>query len=161
MSDASKGVAVAFSIFLFFCLMSRIDFIIHETLYNYGLQFSYDWAADYWVIYTATFVAFSIIISLMYWLGSNKSVGDLKFSLTLLATVNILMIGGLQDIMFFVFWAGGLPPNDVVWWWIPWSGLFGTWTSLMQIIFSALALSATIILWIRITHEKTPVFKTR
>jgi uncharacterized protein (DUF58 family) len=27
---------------------SRIDSIIHQTLYAYGLQFSYDWATPYW-----------------------------------------------------------------------------------------------------------------
>jgi hypothetical protein len=135
--------------------MSKIDFIVHETLYHHGLQFSYEWAIDYWVVYNVTFVAFSIIISLMYWLGSTKTVRDLKFSLALLATVNILMIGGLQDIMFYVFWAGGLPPNDVVWWWTPWSYLLGTWTSLTQIIFTTLTLFTTIFLWIHMIAKSS------
>lgn len=148
MSDILKGVAVAFSFFLFFSLMSRIDFLVHGTLYHHGLQFSYDWAIDYWIIYTATFVVFSIIVSLMYWLGSSKTVKDFKFSLALLATVNLLMIGGVQDIMFYVFWSGGLPPNNVIWWWAPWSYLLGTWTSLMQIAFTSLMLCAAISLWI-------------
>ena len=53
----------------------------------------------------------------MYWLGSNRTLKDLKISLGLFATVNILMIGGLQDLMFFTFWTNGLPPDNVVWWW--------------------------------------------
>jgi hypothetical protein len=27
---------------------SQIDTIVHQTLYRYGLQFSYDWATPYW-----------------------------------------------------------------------------------------------------------------
>jgi hypothetical protein len=34
-------VCVAFS-------LSVLDNIVHGTLYNYGLQFSYDWASPYW-----------------------------------------------------------------------------------------------------------------
>ncbi|MFQ6068628.1 MAG: hypothetical protein ACE5KD_03695 [Candidatus Bathyarchaeia archaeon] len=153
MPSALKGFAVALSIFTFFCLMSRIDFIVHGTLYRHGLQFSYEWANEYWAIYTAIFVVFSVIIGVIYWLGSNKSVEDLKFSIALIATVNILMIGGLQDIMVYVFWAGGLPPNNVVWWWVPWNYLLGTWNSFMQIILATLTVFLTVFLWIRMLRK--------
>jgi hypothetical protein len=29
---------------------TRIDSIVHQTLYSYGLRFSYDWATPYWTI---------------------------------------------------------------------------------------------------------------
>ncbi len=156
MSSALKGIATAFSIFLFFCLMSRIDFLIHRTLYDHGLRFSYEWAVDYWAMYTATFVVFSVITSLMYWLGSEKTIKDMRFSVALLATVNILMIGGIQDVMFYVFWAGGLPANDIIWWWAPWNYVFGTWTSPLQIVLASLSISATMLLWLRVTAKSTP-----
>ena len=28
--------------------LTQIDFIVHNSLYNYGLQFSYDWSIPYW-----------------------------------------------------------------------------------------------------------------
>jgi len=133
--------------------MSRIDFIVHGTLYRYGLRFSYEWANEYWFTYSATFIAFSGIIGLMYWLGSSKTVKDLKISVGLVVTVNILMIGGLQDVLFYVLWCGGLPANDVVWWWIPWSHFFGTWNSLMQIILTSFTFSTTAFLWIIILGD--------
>jgi len=94
----------------------------------------------------------------MYWLGSNKTAKDLKFSFGLATTVILLLIGGLQDVMFFVFWDGGLPPNDVIWWWVPWQHLFGTWTSLMQLAFSIATLSIIVLLWARILGKS--VFHT-
>jgi len=36
----SAGLAVYF--------LSSLDSLVHGTLYNYGLQFSYDWAGPYW-----------------------------------------------------------------------------------------------------------------
>ncbi len=99
-----KGLAVALSIFAFFCLMSKIDSIVHRTLYDYDLRFSYQWASEHWLTYNATFVSFLLIIALMYWLGSNKTPEDLKVSAGLSATVIILAVGGLQDILFYTLW---------------------------------------------------------
>lgn len=147
MSNALKGVLVALSLFSFFCLMSKIDFIVHGILYDYGLQFSFEWAIDYWIVYTVAFVVFSVIVSLMYWLGSKKAMKDLKFSIALLVTVNILMISGLQDAMFYILWARGLPLNDVVLWWAPWFHIVGTWTTPMQILLTLAGISLTTLLW--------------
>jgi hypothetical protein len=31
-----------------FVLLWQLDLFVNGTLYDFGLQFSYDWAADYW-----------------------------------------------------------------------------------------------------------------
>jgi hypothetical protein len=154
MPSVPKSISIAASIFAFFGLMSRMDSIVHGTLYRYGLQFSYEWANEYWATYGAIFMVFSTAIGLMYWLSSSKSGRDLRFSLGLVITVNILWIGGLADIMFYVFWGGGLPSNDINWWWIPWSHVFGTWTSSMQILTLILALGFTAFSWILILKKR-------
>jgi hypothetical protein len=154
MSNALKGFAAAISIFSFFCLMSRMDYIVHGILYRYGLQFSYNWANEYWAIYTSLFVFCSIAMALMYWLGSNKTSKDLKISIGLLATINILMIGGLQDLLFYTLWGNGLPPDNIIWWWTPLSHYFGTWNSSMQVALTVLTCSATVPLWLYILKNK-------
>ncbi|MGD6932631.1 MAG: hypothetical protein ACQCN5_00305 [Candidatus Bathyarchaeia archaeon] len=120
-------------ILVFYVLMSRIDFIIHNTLYNYGLRFSYEWANTYWLTYNLIFIAFGFTLSIAYWAASNKTKKDLKLSLALMGTITLLTIGGLQDILFFVLWNGGLPQSSVVWWWMPWTSIVGTWNSIAQI----------------------------
>lgn len=147
MPRALKGVAFAILILAFFCLMSRIDYIVNGVLYNHGLSFSYEWATDYWLTYNLTFLTFSIIVSFSYWYGSNKTAKNLKFSIALLLTINALAMGGLQDIMFYILWAGGLPPNNVTWWWAPWRYVLGTWTSQTQIGFTLIMLCSTIFIW--------------
>jgi hypothetical protein len=156
MPDTLKGAAVALLIFLYFGLMSRIDFIVNSTLYEHGLQFSYAWALDYWTVYTAVFVLFSATISMMYWLGSSKTARDLKLALGILVTVVVLMLSGLQDVMFFVLWKGGLPPNNVVWWWVPWVHIFGTWTSLTQIVATTTTLVALAAVWVTVYTKQAP-----
>jgi len=113
--------------------MSRIDFIVHNTLYSYGLQFSYEWANNYWFTYNTIFLIFGVALGSVFWVSSNKTRKDLKLSLALIGTITLLTVGGLQDIMFFVLWGGGLPHSSVVWWWMPWAGIVGTWNSLAQI----------------------------
>jgi hypothetical protein len=130
-----------------------MDYIVHGILYRYGLQFSYEWANEYWIIYTSLFIFCSIVMALMYWLGSNKTSKDRKISTGLFATIIILMIGGLQDVLFYVFWGNGLPPDNIVWWWTSWSHYFGTWNSSMQVALTVLTCSVTVPLWLHILRE--------
>jgi len=51
--------------------INLLDNIVHGTLYNYGLQFSYDWATPYWSILQAiqaflTLTAASTLVSTVY-----------------------------------------------------------------------------------------------
>jgi len=147
---AFKCLGVTLSIFFYFCLLSRIDFIVHGDLYHYGLRFSYEWANQYWVTYFAVYAYFSIVIGFIYWLASNRTKKDLKVSIGLTATVNLLQIGGLADILFFSLWAKGLPPDNVVWWWMPWYKIFGVWTSSMQIVLMVLMSLIVMFMWVRI-----------
>lgn len=148
------AIILALVISLFFSLMARIDFFINATLYDYGLIFSYDWAIPYWNSYYATFVVFSFILSFIYWFGSRKADHDKKVSIALFATINLLAIGGLQDVLYFTFWAGGLPPNNVVWWWSQWIGVFRTWNSLMQVAFTVTTIGISISIWALILQQK-------
>jgi hypothetical protein len=149
----SKCFIISILVFSFFCLMSRIDFIVHGVLYSYNLRFSYEWANEYWIIYGSLFVLFSVVMALMYWWSSNKTSRDAKISMGLFATINLLVIGGLEDLMLYVFWANGLPPNNVVWWWIPLCGLLGTWNSSMQVAFFALSCSILVSLWFYVLRK--------
>ncbi len=42
-------VAVAFLSLLVMLLHNRLDQLVHNVLYSFGLQFSYTWAMPYWV----------------------------------------------------------------------------------------------------------------
>jgi len=150
MKPVYKGLGVALSILLYFCLLSRLDFIVHQDLYRYGLQFSYEWANDYWITYFASYAYFSLVLGFIYWLASNRTRNDLKVSVGLAITVNLLQIGGLADIIFFSLWAGGLPPDSVMWWWMPWYQIFGVWTSSMQIVLMAFMSLIVASMWIKI-----------
>lgn len=49
-------------------LVLEIDQLVHGTLYNYGLVFSYDWAQTYWLLFRVTvalIIIAIIIISLV------------------------------------------------------------------------------------------------
>ncbi|MFQ6074450.1 MAG: hypothetical protein ACE5KC_04440, partial [Candidatus Bathyarchaeia archaeon] len=58
-------VLVAFSSLLSMFALTRIDNIVHQDLYRYGLRFSYEWAMPYWTMTTLVFIMgwFNIIIT--------------------------------------------------------------------------------------------------
>ncbi len=143
----SKALFIGALILLFFALMSRLDYVVNSTLYDYGLKFSYGWAAPYWMIYDSIFIIFSLILGFTYWFASNKNRTDLKICVALIATVNLLMIGGLQDLMFFILWAGGLPPEHIIWWWAPLISVAGKWNSTTQVLFTGLMADASALVW--------------
>ena len=157
LNETSAGyrtaILMALMVLLFFCLMSRMDYVVNSTLYNYGLRFSRGWADGYWITYNAIFVAFALGISCAYWFGSRKTRRDLKFSIALLTTIILFTIGGLQDIMFFVLWAGGLPPNNVVWWWAPLANIVGTWNSTIQVAFTSLMVCVSVCIWLIVKRK--------
>jgi len=67
-------VSLGFVVFL----LSKIDYIVNHDLYNYGLQFSSEWAFNYWVtlrsIYVCLFVPiFSSTIALAVSLWKVKA----------------------------------------------------------------------------------------
>lgn len=150
-----KAGLVALMVFLFFFLMSRIDFIVNGVLYSFGLRFSNAWYFGYWTSYVAIYVLFSVILSATYWVGSCKANRDIKVAISLFLSIIFLVIGGLQDIMFYVFWAGGLPPNNVNWLWIPEIGLVGTWNSQDQIFLTTAMICTVSAIWgVALTRKK-------
>jgi ABC-type Mn2+/Zn2+ transport system permease subunit len=134
--------------------MAKLDFVVHSSLYNYGLIFSYEWANTYWLAYGIAFFAFSLMAGFIFWVGSQKTAHDKKILACLLLTINLLALGGLQDVIYFAVWAGGFPSNEVVWWWSYWSYVFGTWNSLMQITFTAIAITISVLTWVMVLKAK-------
>jgi hypothetical protein len=46
-------------------LLLEIDKLINGTLYNYGLDFSYDWAQPYWLMFRVTLVLIVVAVILI------------------------------------------------------------------------------------------------
>lgn len=103
-------------ILVFFVVMSYLDYVVHDTLYSYGLQFSYDWAYPYWTAYG--------LVYLLFLIGAKSKLGF------------ALWIGGFQDLLTNLLWQRSSLLQT--WWWHPfhWIGL--PWCALTQIGFLVL-----------------------
>jgi len=53
------------SVFVLF-LFNKIDGIVHGDLYNFGLQFSFDWASPYWAFSRLIFVCLGLPMALSF-----------------------------------------------------------------------------------------------
>jgi hypothetical protein len=128
--------------------MSGLDFVVHRVLYGYGLWFSFGWAVFYWGVYWGVFFVFGLVVGFVYWLGSGRKRRDFWVGLGLFLSVFLLSLGGLQDFLWFVFWGGGLPDVGVVWWWVPWFGLFGFWDCFLQLVLLGGVFFVVVCFWV-------------
>ena len=89
------GIALtSFSTFFF----TRLDYVIHNDLYNYGLQFSYEWTVQYWT-YANT------IFSL---LGLTIATNTITILLTFLSSWAIVEIDTTKLICYTLIPAGAI-----------------------------------------------------
>jgi hypothetical protein len=129
-----RGLVLCVLVFLFFVFMAGLDFVVHRVLYGFGLCFSFGWAVFYWWVFGCVFFVFSGVVGFVYWFGSGRRRRDVVVGFCLFLSVLLLFVGGLEDVLWFVLWGGGLPGGDVVWWWVPWFGVFGFWNSGLQLV---------------------------
>lgn len=103
----------------FFSAMSALDSVVHGTLYEYGLTFSYSWAYPYWTCYIIVYLLF------IYTLKSYFAF--------------LLWLGNFQDILTFAFWQRNLSLSP--WWWHPFYWLGVPWNLGFQVAMLLLVLT--------------------
>jgi hypothetical protein len=137
-----------FAILLFFfgvLLFTRVDFLVNESLYHYGLHFNENWYAEYTNLY-ALYYQFLILSLLVY-----------TRNLKLLVFMEVFVLTSTQDMVYFGLWQGAFPKID--WWWTPFYRIFGSWTTTQQILlsFSANLLSSLAIIGLPFAKQRQRV----
>ena len=124
---------VAFGIFSFsVLLLTRLDFLINNILYNFGLIFSEGWYQEYAVLY---FLAYQLIVFILLAYTRN---------LKLFAFFQVFVLTSTQDLVYFGLWEGSFPSHE--WVWIVYYRIFGFWNTTSQILLSISSLSSIMIL---------------
>ena len=120
-------------------LFTRIDFLINNILYKYGLKFSEGWYSEYGILY---FLLYQFLIAIVYLLTKN-----VKLAICL----EVFTQTSTQDLIYFGLWEGSFPTYD--WVWMPYYKIFGTWMTIHQVCLSLLALGLIVLIW-RIKLDK-------
>ena len=122
----NKNLKIALAIFaLSVVVLTGLDYIVNMTLYDYGLEFSMKWAMTYWTFYA---LAYQLIV-----LGCWRITRDTR----VLFALELFVLSGTQDLVFFSLWNGGAyPPGD--WTWLPFYWVFGRWNTTDQLVWSAM-----------------------
>jgi hypothetical protein len=125
---------VAIGIFSFsVLLLTRLDFIINNVLYNFGLNFSQAWHQEYSLLY---FLTYQLVIFTL--LAYTKI-------LKLFTLFQFFILTSTHDLVYFGLWQGSFPSHE--WTWMPYYSIFGFWDTTNQILLSASSLSAIMILF--------------
>ena len=125
---------VAFGIFSFsVLLLTRLDFLINNILYTFGLTFSEGWYQEYAILY---FLAYQLVVFILLAYTRN---------LKLFAFFQVFVLTSTQDLVYFGIWEGSFPAHE--WVWMVYYRIFGFWNTASQILFSISSLSSIIILF--------------
>lgn len=100
---------------LFF--VTVLDHVVNKTLYDFGLQFSWDWFITYGSAMLLIWVFAGLRSAFLFYYNSPESV-RLRISVAILLTDVAIWLGGFLDFLWFLI-NGILPPVEKVWWWMP------------------------------------------
>jgi len=125
---------VAIGIFSFsVLLLTRLDFLINNILYNFGLTFSEAWYQEYIVLY---FLAYQLVVFILLAYTRN---------LKLFAFFQVFVLTSTQDLVYFGLWEGSFPSHE--WVWMVYYRILGFWNTASQILLSISSLSSIMILF--------------
>ena len=116
-------------------LLTRLDFLINNILYNFGLSFSEAWYQEYTVLY---FLAYQLVVFIL--LAYTRNV-------KLFAFFQVFVLTSTQDLVYFGIWEASFPSHE--WVWMVYYRIFGFWNTTSQILLSLSSLSSILFLfWI-------------
>jgi hypothetical protein len=114
-------------------LLTRLDYLINNTLYSFGLSYSEAWYQEYVLLY---FLAYQLVIFTLLAYTRN---------LKLFMLFQAFVLTSTQDLIYFGLWEGSFPAHE--WVWMTQYKLFGFWNTATQILLSFSSLSLTLILF--------------
>jgi hypothetical protein len=134
-TTATKGVDRLKTVILFLSavlILTKLDFLVNKTLYEYGLQFSHEWYQEYALQYA---LSYQLILLLLYlWTRDWK----------LIAVLEGFVLSAGQDLIFFIVWNGGFPKSQ--WTWMIFHEIFGFWNTATQVLLTVGATLASLFL---------------
>jgi len=113
-------------------LLTRLDFLINNILYRFGLIFSEAWYQEYAVLY---FLAYQLVVFILLAYTRN---------LKLFFFFEVFVLTSTQDLVYFGLWECSFPSHE--WVWMVYYRIFGFWNTTSQILLSTSSLSAIMIL---------------
>jgi len=113
-------------------LFTRMDYVVNVVLYRFGLRFSEGWFSDYSLAYTLMY-QLTILCLFIY-----------CRRIAFLLLTEVFVLTSTQDLVFFSLWNQGVYPSGQ-WTWTRYYRWFGSWTTMNQIIYSAVSLTTAFI----------------
>ena len=123
----------AIGIFSFSILMlTRLDFLVNNIFYSFGLIFSEEWYQEYTILY---FLAYQLVVIVILAYTRN---------LKLFFFFKVFVLTSTQDLIYFGLWQGGFPTHE--WIWMIQYRILGFWNTTTQFLLSVASFASIIIL---------------
>lgn len=114
-------------------LLTRLDFLINNIFYRFGLIFSEGWYQEYTILY---FLAYQLVILVL--LAYTRK-------LNLFLFFEVFVLTSTQDLVYFILWQGSFPAHESVW--MVQYRIFGFWNTTTQLLLSTSRIALITILF--------------
>jgi hypothetical protein len=131
-------IIALFQLWLIF--LTALDHLIHQTLYAFGLRFSYEWADPYWILLSLVFALTTFLATVPI---ENRDVAW-RVGFTFFGE----WVGGFLDTIFWLL-HGRLPPETEIWWWNPFHRFLQVeWHTLNQYSWNIIWAIILLVVWL-------------
>lgn len=132
-------------------LLTGIDYIMHNWLYNWGLRFDYSWAYPYWILLALTFVSIGAVGASAYVLDRKRRFIRLKKKKIFAVFFTLIAehFAAYLDSLFWLIHALAGKRVDWIsnWWWSPYSKIFGYWNLGANLLLNLITLILLYKMW--------------
>lgn len=132
---------------LFF--LALLDHVTNATMYQYGLQFSWDWFAVYGLAMFMIWTFAGLRSGFLYYCNSSEDPHRLQISIALFVTDVSIWCGGYLDFIWFMI-DGKLPALDVNWYWMPQAHIFGFYNTVSHALWVLMWTIMLVCLWYKV-----------
>jgi hypothetical protein len=140
-------------IFMCFIPLNYIQWQIHYLFqWYYGVPFQWSWALPNFIAEVIVVASIGLASAVGYWLIADESSKDKWTMILLTLTVWWQWFCGAYDFVWHIInlLAGNpFPAWDLVWWWNPYSWLFGIeWTTLHMVGYMIILEIILVLMWL-------------
>lgn len=132
-----------------------IDYTVHSTLYSYGLQFSYNWAIQYWIFLAFLFLSFGLLGLSGY--GIDRIKYNKKKALLVFSTIEAEYFGLILDTIVWTIpeiFTKASVDWTYNWWWSPYSKITGHWDLRYALILNIIVVVILAVAWYKVLKNE-------
>lgn len=147
MKPHSKVALILVFMVIAICIYSIVDWYVMAGYFGWGSEGEI--LPRYWIWMNVTILMFAVVSAVAFWAGAPMGKQTTQIVYGILISGVVLLISGLEDVMYFLINEGKLPADNKQWTWMAQYRAWGFWNTKTHLIWMSVWLFIVLpLLWI-------------